>query len=75
MPLRTLTLKDGTTITRMVRNFHPDGTEFLPEETVMPRNEITEPAFRILEHCLEILAQQDAEKAAQEAAKSDPATE
>lgn len=75
MPLRTLTLKDGTTITRMVRNFHPDGTEFLPEETVMPRNEITEPAFRILEHCLEILAQQDAEKAAQEAAKNKPTTE
>ncbi len=64
MPLRTITHKDGRTTTRMVRNFHPDGTEFLPEETVIPRNEETEPAFRILEHCLEILAQRDAEEAA-----------
>ncbi len=64
MPLRTITHKDGRTTTRMVRNFHPDGTEFLPEETVIPRNAETEPAFRILEHCLEILAQRDAEEAA-----------
>ncbi len=64
MPLRTCTHKDGHTTTMMIRNFHPDGTEFLPEETELPRNEITEPAFRILEHCLEILAQKDAEEAA-----------
>ncbi len=71
MPLRTITHKDGRTTTRMVRNFHPDGTEFLPEETVIPRNAETEPAFRILEHCLEILAQRDAEEAAKkEAAKN-----
>lgn len=70
MPLRTITHKDGRTTTRMVRNFHPDGTEFLPEEAVVPRNEITEPAFRVLEHCLEILAQQDAEKAAKAAAET-----
>lgn len=73
MPLRTVTLKDGTKCTRMIRNFHPDGTEFLPEETVLPRNEITEPAFRILEHCLEILNQRDAEAAAKaEAEKGTP---
>lgn len=66
MPLRTITLKDGRTVTRMIRNFHPDGTEFLPEETVLPRIPETENAFRIIEHCLEILAQQDAEKAAAE---------
>ena len=75
MPLRTITLKDGTVCTRMIRNFHPDGTEFLPEETVLPRNEITEPAFRILEHCLEILAQQDAEKATQNPTRNKPITE
>lgn len=76
MPLRTITLKDGTTSTRMVRNFHPDGTEFLPEETVLPRSEITEPAFRILEHCLEILNQRSAEAAARaEAEKGTTTTE
>lgn len=75
MPLRTITRKDGTTSTMMIRNFHPDGTEFLPEETVLPRNEITEPAYRIIEHCLEILAQQDAEKAARNVTKNKPITE
>lgn len=70
MPLRTITHKDGRTTTRMVRNFRADGTEFLPEETVLPRTPETEPAFRVLEHCLEILAQQDAEKAAKAAAET-----
>jgi hypothetical protein len=32
MPLRTITMPDGTTRTRMITNRHPDGTEFLPEE-------------------------------------------
>lgn len=36
MPLRTITLDDGTVCTRMIRNFHPDGTEFLPEEFTIP---------------------------------------
>lgn len=36
MPLRTITLSDGTVCTRMIRNFHPDGTEFLPEEFTIP---------------------------------------
>ncbi len=36
MPLRTITLSDGTVCTREIRNFHPDGTEFLPEEFTIP---------------------------------------
>lgn len=36
MPLRTITLADGTVCTRMIRNYHPDGTEFLPEEFTIP---------------------------------------
>lgn len=36
MPLRTITLPDGTVCTRMIQNFHPDGTEFLPEEFTIP---------------------------------------
>ena len=32
MPMRTITLPDGTTATREIINIHPDGTEFLPEE-------------------------------------------
>lgn len=36
MPLRTITLPDGTVCTRMIRNYHPDGTEFLPEEFTVP---------------------------------------
>lgn len=36
MPLRTITLNDGTVCTRMIINLHPDGTEFLPEEFAIP---------------------------------------
>lgn len=74
MPLRTITHKDGRTTTRMVRNFRADGTEFLPEETVLPRTPETEPAFLVLEHCLEILAQRDAEEAAKKQ-QDNPETE
>lgn len=36
MPLRTITSEDGTECTRIIRSFHPDGTEFLPEEFAIP---------------------------------------
>lgn len=32
MPLRTITMPDGREVSMMIRNYHPDGTEFLPEE-------------------------------------------
>ena len=47
MPLRTRTRPDGTTYTVMVRNFHPDGTEFLPEEFTVPYNEQTKAFYRL----------------------------
>ena len=40
MPMREITLDDGTVCRRMITNVHPDGTEFLPEEfTITGRNE------------------------------------
>ena len=36
MPLRTITLDDGTVCTRTGTNLHPDNTEFLPEEFTIP---------------------------------------
>ena len=36
MPLRTITLDDGTVCARAVTNLHPDNTEFLPEEFTIP---------------------------------------
>lgn len=40
MPMREITLDDGTVRRRMITNVHPDGTEFLPEEfTITGRNE------------------------------------
>ena len=36
MPLRTIMLSDGTVCTRMIRSFHPDGTEFFPEGFAIP---------------------------------------
>ncbi len=62
MPLRTVTLKDGTVCTRMITNIHPDGTEFLPEEFELPYNETTEIAYGILAHCLDLKLQQEAAK-------------
>ena len=32
MPMRTITLDGGAVCTRDITNFHPDKTEFLPEE-------------------------------------------
>lgn len=32
MPLRTISLDDGTSCTRMITSLHPDGAEFLPEK-------------------------------------------
>ena len=40
MPMKEITLDDGTVCRRMITNVHPDGTEFLPEEfTITGRNE------------------------------------
>lgn len=40
MPMREITLDDGTVCRRMITNVHPNGTEFLPEEfTITGRNE------------------------------------
>ncbi|MBD5384426.1 MAG: hypothetical protein HDR72_05450 [Ruminococcaceae bacterium] len=40
MPMREITLDDGTVCRRMITNVHPDGTEFLPENfTITGRNE------------------------------------
>lgn len=36
MPLRTISLDDETSCTRMITNLHPDGTEFLPENFTIP---------------------------------------
>lgn len=36
MPLRTITLADGTVCSREIINAHPDGAEFLPEEFSVP---------------------------------------
>lgn len=36
MPMREITLEDGTVCRRMITNVHPDGTEFLPEEFTIP---------------------------------------
>lgn len=47
MPMREITLSDGTVCRRMVTNVHPDGTEFLPEEFTITGE--TEQGRRILE--------------------------
>lgn len=47
MPMREITLADGTVCRRMVTNVHPDGTEFLPEEFTITGD--TEQGRRILE--------------------------
>ena len=47
MPMREITLADGTVCRRMVTNVHPDGTEFLPEEFTITGE--TEQGRRILE--------------------------
>lgn len=40
MPMREITLDDGTVCRRMITNVHSDGMEFLPEEfTITGRNE------------------------------------
>lgn len=38
MPLRTITSEDGTECTREIRSFHPDKTEFLPEDFTIPNS-------------------------------------
>lgn len=47
MPMREITLADGTVCRRMISNVHPDGTEFLPEEFTITGD--TEQRRRILE--------------------------
>lgn len=47
MPMREITLADGTVCRRMITNVHPDGTEFLPEEFTITGD--TEQGRRILE--------------------------
>lgn len=47
MPMREITLADGTVCRRMITNVHPDGTEFLPEEFTITSD--TEQGRRILE--------------------------
>lgn len=47
MPMREITLDDGTVCRRMITNVHPDGTEFLPEEFTITGD--TEQGRRILE--------------------------
>ncbi len=52
MPMREITLDDGTVCRRMITNVHPDGTEFLPEEfTITGRNE-QERRILSLAHCI-----------------------
>ena len=46
MPMREITLDDGTVCRRMITNVHPDGTEFLPEKFTITGE--TEQGRRIL---------------------------
>lgn len=67
MPWREITLDDGTVCRRMITNYHPDGTEFLPEEfTITGRNEqelqVLRNARRLVELGLEREAREKAKK-------------
>lgn len=67
MPMREITLDDGTVCRRMITNVHPDGTEFLPEEfTITGRNEqelrILSLARNIIESGIEREAREKAAK-------------
>lgn len=67
MPMREITLDDGTVCRRMITNVHPDGTEFLPEEfTITGRNEqerrILSLAHSIIKNGIEREAREKAAK-------------
>ena len=67
MPMKEITLDDGTVCRRMITNVHPDGTEFLPEEfTITGRNEqerrILSLARSIIKNCIEREAREKAAK-------------
>ncbi|MDE7360407.1 MAG: hypothetical protein K2N38_00560 [Oscillospiraceae bacterium] len=67
MPMREITLDDGTVCRRMITNVHPDGTEFLPEEfTITGRNE---PERRILDLARGIIKSGIEREAREKAAK------
>ncbi len=53
MPMREITLADGTVCRRMITNVHPDGTEFLPEEFTITGE--TEQGRRILELAADLI--------------------
>lgn len=53
MPIREITLDDGTVCRRKITNVHPDGTEFLPEEFVITGR--SEQERRILDLAREII--------------------
>ena len=53
MPLRTITLGDGTERVRNITNTHPNGEEFLPEELALSgETEETAHIYRALERLM-----------------------
>ena len=53
MPLRTITLEDGSERSRYIISTHPDGTEFLPEKYALSGEaDEVERIYRALERLI-----------------------
>ncbi len=64
MPMRTITLSDGTVCTRKITNLHPDGTEFDPSEIIIGETPGTERAAEILGRIIKHAAEKKAKEKA-----------